>query len=498
MKKALIFSVVLLGGLAFASIASAGNTYTMTLWGASAQYNFYKSELAAGLIQQQSGCSSATVTEGPEFKDDAGNTTYYTATCSNGNTYVVDLNARASYDGILAMQGKAVNEDKSNTQIQGVFCNPGTKAGPVFPASCNPGTSKDNCDYSYRVMTDPSGTATLSLPCEQLNCSGGFVSETNLVCKEVDVALSDVAPSSFIQSTPARSFSSGIPYPTSWIINHPMVVPFGFFASSDVTYSTCSGGTVTTGQQCSSGSQCDSGVCSGATISNISKIQILLIASGEAVNWSDFGAGYSSGNGNLITFCSRQAGSGTLATLDLGTLRRPAQPAAGPSGYVLGWAPSNPVFTDGTTAEMFCVNDNEGAIGFADADQAAKIAPQVTSSSYPNVVALKFEGIVPSRRSIRNGEYDNFYSKEWVLESNTAPDYGTWPTATTSTVTNFMTWLANPNNWPTYSAAASSFNYWATLCEMNFMKDYDYTYPYLVGANCPAGPHVDANGGVLP
>jgi len=474
----MIFAVALLSAFAFASVASAGNTYTLTLWGASAQYNFYKDRIAGLFSTGGAGCVPATAVA--EQKDNAGNTISYSCTNGNGDTYVADLNARASYDGVYAMSGDAVTADKSNANVNGVFCNPGTKTGGVFPASCNPGTSNDTCDYAYRVMADPSGTGTRVMPCDALKCAGGTLTENHLVCKQVDLALADVELTSFLQNTPARNFSSGlgITAPSTWNSYNPMIVPFSFYAHNDITYSTCVGGDKA-GMQCSAAGDCDSGNCKQNPLSNITRAQILLITFGSAQLWTDFGAGY--GPAENIVLCSREAGSGTLATLDVGLLRKTGVTA--PGGYILGWSPNDAIYTDGTTAEMYCVNDNAGAIGFADSDQTAKMTPWVTTSAYPNAMVLNWEGITPSRRAVRNGEYDNFFSKEWIWENTKSPNYGTWSGFKTG-IKPYVTWLLNPAN----GGTSLSYNWWATLCEMTFMKDHDFTYPYYVGASCPQTP----------
>jgi len=506
MRKLIIGGMILLGALAFASFGEAA-TFQKNIWGASAQYQLY-SETIPGLLTTTLGCPAANYSAGTTLYDDTGKSIWFKATgCTGGNTYIFDLNAKASYDGVLALEGSAHPQDKQNAHENYIFCDPATFS--QANTTCLPGQAGDHCNYAYRVMTDPNGTVSLTFPCSTLFNNGatdsycpnasGYSNAFNVACNQIDIALSDVNPSSFTQTTPGtvagsstsvavpngRNFptyyADGVPTPGSANTYNPMVVPFGFFVHNDVTLSTCSGSYnhQLDGQQCSTLAECQvtghvtgSEACNSAQLTNISRIQVLQIMSGQAVLWTDFGLGYGSGNGDQITLCARDAGSGTHATLTYGILREAAAGAPGIGNYFVGsWAPALTIYNDSTTPLMFCVSNTSGAIGYADADNALS-TPSQGGTTYTGAVPMSYEGVYPNRRSIRNGVYDNFYSEEWVFESTTTPDY----TANTTLWGNFMTAVSNGSALNSTTRA----NFWASLDEMVFMKSADYTYPTYI------------------
>jgi hypothetical protein len=114
-----------------------------------------------------------------------------------------------------------------------------------------------------------------------------------------------------------------------------------------------------------------------------------------------------------------------------------------------------------------CINENGGktagngaAIGYADADQDI--------STYGNVLAVKYNGFKPRRVSIRNGEYDNFWSTQWLYVDPNEPGY----TAKDAVVKSLMAYASDPDNIPTGKTL-----YWAAKNEMSYMKGTDQEYP---------------------
>jgi len=526
MRKQLIIGVVLLGALAFAAQAgAAGQTYEMNLWGASAQFQLFNQSLSNFLQGAPYYCS-------PVAHGDDG--TLGTTTGSNCNgatpgagtdTITIRASSKASYDGVLALQGKAKAEDIAAYPAGAAgsnFCDPVN-----YPAVVTP-------DYHYRIM--------------YLDTT-----KTTKACKRVDLALSDVYPPSFTQDTnPGTTISNGTGNPRRFSNDpitaaslsgfnsyNPMIVPFAFYAHNDVTLSKCSAG-IYANQQCTAGSgatssdcpngplssctynstdkkyECAGGVnagsvckssndcpasygaCTAAPLDNISKIEAILIFSRQATFWTDLGMGYAGGPAatGAITACYRVAGSGTHATLDYGVMKA--------KGYGLATLPnagasSTQVFNDGTGAEMTCVNGTLGAIGYADADQALSMNPLWTAlgntgnAKYASTMPLKFEGIMPSRRAIRNGEYDNFYSKEWIFQDPTSPTFtGAHSAFMLSLVTNGSTGLMDQLSTPGAIDATDRASFWAAFGETNgavvnnemyYMKDTDQLYPKVVAPN---------------
>jgi ABC-type phosphate transport system substrate-binding protein len=204
----------------------------------------------------------------------------------------------------------------------------------------------------------------------------------------------------------------------------PLVVPFAFFANTSV--------------------QKD-----GATITGLSRMQAVQIFSAQAYDWSDFGATYTA---QPIVACLRHAGSGTHATIDKAVMN----PAWGGELLTTEQAPTV-YFNDGSSDMVNCVKLT-GAIGYADADQSAAGA----------IDRLKYNGFYPNYATIKDGEYDNF----WSLQNL----YYHGPDALIESLCNYA---GDPANLPVAKAP-----YWAAACEMTFMKEHDWLYPGYVGSTC--------------
>jgi hypothetical protein len=496
--------------MALVAAPASAATYRINLWGATAQYQLYNQSAATFLINNY-GCPSGTAS--------APSNGVTSCVGSSGDTYVIAVASKASYDGLLALEGKAKAEDlaaaNANPAKTNYFCNPST-----YPTSCNPGASNDSCNYFYRVFGDST-------------------------CQRVDVALLDTQPSSFTQDTapgtpiyttgssvvnPRKFSSDPLTVPGTFNSYNPLVDPFAFYAHNDVTYSTCAAGSIEAGHQCNASdggtaanatdcpvgplSACTNGACAGGKnsgsackssndcpasygacvtnpISNISRLQAILIFSRQAINWTDLGLGYNSAAPGIINVCYRVAGSGTHATLDYGVMKG--------KGYVMSQGlpttntDPNMWFTDGTGDEIGCVNSKAGAIGYADADQALSMPTlwaalgKTGNPTYANTIALAYEGIMPSRRALRNGEYDDFYSLEWVFQDPSDPNMTGTPLLMFQTL---MAQLALP----TAIDATDRKAFWASYGETNgvkvneemwFMKTTDQAYP---GTANPA-PH---------
>jgi hypothetical protein len=234
----------------------------------------------------------------------------------------------------------------------------------------------------------------------------------------------------------------------------------------------CNGG-VNANQNCTRDNQCPDVAlgntsCKAIPIDNISRLMATMIYNGQAYTWKDFGDWYPS---LPIVACLRHAGSGTAATLDYAVMK----------GNGWGWGlvtaenASSPTiwFNDGSSDEMNCVNTLSGAIGYADADQIAG------SVYYPNVHALKYQGVEPKRWKIRNGEYD-FWSLQWIYGNPARTAYSSIKTGWIVPLVNFA---ADPANVPSTKA-----EYWATDAEMVYMKSTDQSYPGYRGASLPQLP----------
>jgi hypothetical protein len=475
MKKLLQGAVI--GAAMFGLVgAASAATVNINIYGASAQHLFWNDAADNFLIAQ--GCTNVAQ---DSFDSKHGITR---GTCGSDTVYI-RYSSKASFDGIYAVKG-AVNTDGCPTAFERKM---------VDEASCS--------DWVL------GGTAC-----------------TALKCQEVTIGASDVAGSSFVQESHGqlkgpngggwvdRTFPATGVDDSGLTPKQPVVVPFGFFANNTVTKTkclgpdpleptasahkavstwgyqcydpdedghsadcigyykcvggTCSGG-VNQGNSCSKATDCpdvalESTVCARIPLDNISRVMAVNIFSGQAWYWTDFGAWY---NSDPIVACLRHAGSGTHSTMDWAVMRSAAAELYG-WPLVTNESASDPTvwFNDGASDEMKCVNQLAGAIGYADADQLEG------TDNYPNVHALKYNGVEPRRTKVRNGEYD-FYSNQWLY----------FKTDLTALENALVAFASDPANIPSTKA-----KFWATADEMVFNKTTDRTYPGYVGASNPQLP----------
>ncbi|MBN1106552.1 MAG: hypothetical protein JXL84_24330 [Deltaproteobacteria bacterium] len=479
MKKLFQGAVMGAAMLGLVGTASAQSVININLYGASAQHLFWND--AADNFLTSRGCTGVAQ---DEFDSKQGITK---GTCGSDTVYI-RYASKASFDGIRTVKGSGGDPDGCGSPFQ-------------------------------RKMVDEATCSDWVL---------GGTACTALKCVEVNLGCSDVAGASFIQESHGQLKG---PNGGGWVDRvftgiddsgldtyNPLIVPFGFFANNTVSKTRCLGpdpteptasahkaistwgyqcydpdedghsadcigyykcvdgkcsGGVNVNQDCTRANQCpdvalENTQCTRIPLDNISRLQATMIFNGQAWYWTDFGAWY---NADPIVACFRHAGSGTHATMDLAVMR----------GNGWGWGlattenASDPTlyFNDGSSDMMKCINQLSGAIGYADADQLAG------NANYPNVHALKYQGVEPKRAKIRNGEYD-FWSKQWIYGN---PERTAYSTIKTSYVEPLMAYAANPSNLPVDKAS-----YWATLDEMVYMKNTDFEYPGYAGASNPQLP----------
>jgi len=400
--KKIITTAVAVAALAgFSGVASAA-VREVNVYGASAQYLYWEAQAANYL--QNIGCYNNGFTKELNSKNMVA-----MGDCANGDTFIFRVSSKASYDGPLAVMGNITDPNRGTNSSQG--------CGDAFP--------------TQRMMVD------------EATCSGATC--TGLKCVEVTIGASDVEGESFTQRSNgqldgpngggviSRLFNS---IDTSSLSNvRKMVVPFGFFVNNSVTKD-------------------------GFVLDNITRHQAVMIYSGQAFYWQDFGAGY---NTNPIVACLRHAGSGTHATIDKTVMH-----GAWGGNLVTNESASDPTvwFNDGSSDLMKCTNQEIGAIGYSNADHISKVGD---GNTYPNITAIAYNGVMPTRVSISTGEYDNFWAVQNCYHN--------------STDTEAAAACASVDNVPASKAA-----YWATTCEMTYMKDKDANYPQYVGPSCEAGP----------
>lgn len=446
--------------LAIAGLAQAAPA-ELNIYGASAQYDFWNAQ-AQNFAQTTLGCT-ATAPVNNSKKHGFVHATACTSTlvpqnAANNNSRDLDIR----YSGIASAEGPLAVK----------------KAAPLdatLATGCNVANGE-------RLMYD---------------------TDTTLVCKQVHVGTSDVPGEALIQSSNGEKFGpngggnfvvnlSGVN--TAGLVPHStVVVPFGFFVNEGVTARKCSTGLV--GNYCTAATQCDTapgkldGACdtTASTITNISRMQAAQIFSGQAADWSDFGAFFTP---KQIVACLRHAGSGTHSTLDFAVLNAGGtgwgsqmavlEDQTGFAGKLIDGGAPKIWFNQGSTDMVQCIDGYDavnttgqviGAIGYADADQAIGVA-----GKSEKVKQLAYNGVYPSRTAIRNGLYD-FYSPAMLYTNLTNP------AANNAIAESMITFAKNPVNIPSTKA-----NYWAAASEMSYMRKDVTKYPSFVGASIPTLP----------
>lgn len=434
MKRSIKSLALAASVLAMAGTAQAA-TYDINIYGASAQYNFWKNlsatyltaSVANGGQNCTGGTTSAEYNTGSDASNDKKHFIVTGTNCNGGHTINIRISSKASYDGINAVR--------------------------------NTGTA------GQRSMLDS-------------------VTNPVLVAKDVHVGASDVAGESFQQESHGQKNgpAGGGQYDMAFTgistsgltVKNPLVVPFAFFVNNSVTYNKCVGGTndgmlcVTAGAQdiCGTG-----GTCTNTQLDNISRPMAVNIFGNKSWYWSDLGASFNAGTaGNEIIACHRHAGSGTHATIDYAVLTHgkwggnlPTQESTAvtsDSGIVY--------FNESSSNEMNCINTLAGAIGYADADQKL--------TDYTSTHQVKYQGVPARRNTVRNGLYD-FWSVQNLYINNTKTPVNVAPR---TIIDSMITWASKPASINLLPSPMPSF--WASFNEMVYMKSSDKTYEIYRGA----------------
>ena len=438
--------------LAVAGTALADNpTYEINIYGASAQFTFWNAAVPnwiKSLTSSTYGCSSSTTVTTSTFNS---TNKVHTAACTNANI-IVRVSSKASFDGILALKGDDSQAASGSTAEK---CESGQAGYP---------TNASDAPY-YRKMAD------------ETSLSGGTIA--SLKCYRVTIGASDVAGASFKQSSngslngtsagayTVRSFS-GIDT-TGLTAQKPFLVPFAFYVNT-------SNSTLNT-----------------AMNDNISRMQAVLLFSGQIADWSQFGSSYPSLH---TTVCLRHAGSGTHSTLDYAVLRGGSVTGTGTnwghtpattqntsfnattSSLLPTYDSTSPdiYFNDATGDELNCINNHEGAIGYADADKAWNSTTTSVNYNpipgYANIKQLKYQGEYATADSIQHGRYD-FWTNEFAY-------YDT--TQLSTTMRNLVYSTGTPKGILKYVAGnipASETYFWVynNVATMPFTKSTDKKYP---------------------
>ncbi|MDY6905461.1 MAG: hypothetical protein SWH61_12325 [Thermodesulfobacteriota bacterium] len=242
--------------------------------------------------------------------------------------------------------------------------------------------------------------------------------------------------------------------------------------------------------------------CMQQPIDNISRLQALLIFSGQVNNWKAFGPWYPD---LPIVQCMRHAGSGTHATLDKAIFRgdRAMITETVAAAYVndyMDWA-GDPFLADWRECEVDgvcgtgvntphaaatnhtgeeatvwhyksstdltydCVDWYDGGIGYIDADKV--LGNDDSSHSH----TIKLEGVEPTREKVKFGEYVYWSAQQCQYDANVVP------AVEQNIIEGLVAYAANPANLSN-AAFGTSADWWATSGdEMRVKKISDIAYP---------------------
>ncbi len=466
-KMALVSALFL--GLAGPSLSDAA-PIDINIYGASAQFDFWKNLGGSFLTTPTpdgAGCSVGSKTTASN-----GSAQYAVSATDclgvSGQVITIRVASKASYDGIFAVSGTT---------------------GSGADNTC--GNAPDQL-YQRNMITSTSDTA--------------------LTCQPVYVGASDVAGEAFTQQShgalkgPLGGASTDRVFngiSTTGLHNHnPIIVPFGFFVNKAVTMKTCDSGTKQ-GEQCASNADCAGSTCASAgpaVLNDISRMMAVMIFSGSVKNWTDFGKGFPASM--PIVACLRHAGSGTQATLDQGVMSHNAWGKNTNNQEFYG-DPSFPIqfFNDGTGDMQNCINGAYGlcddgatycgsngdctrlgggstcttvasslwgAVGFMDADK------DNAGGGFANIKGpLYYNGFKPYRWNIRNGLYDNFWTKQNMYTKDSQLNANQQTVA--ERMATFASKAANLNATDLGSQARA--DCWASGEEMGYGKAHDKDYP---------------------
>lgn len=416
------------------TLASSAQALDLNMFGASAEVAFWNEAapqfLAASVADGGMGCTSVVHGSYDSNNGIARGFNCAGAPDSTDTTITIRYTANKSVEGPRAVMGM----DPNNLD------------------SCSDNAGMDD---HYRLManiTDDGAT-------------------TSMGCNRVNLGASDVASESFTQQSsgnkngiydttpfadaldPATIPGADTPGMVHW---NPIVVPFSFFANKELT-----------------------------ATDNLSRLQAVLLMSGNVGNWSQFGY-----PAKKVLLCMRHAGSGTHATLDRAVMRGDRKlPIAQATPPAFVNAPTI-YFHTSTSGLLKCVQDNanlEGsaiAVGYADSDalvsSVAADGSEVLNSAYSNVKRLTYNGIgqgmsagltvAPIKTQIANGQY-SFWSSQWIYMNPTQLLNANEQTAADT----MMAYASDPAHLP----QATKKYYWLAKNELNVQKENDAVLPHF-------------------
>jgi hypothetical protein len=473
MKKTMFKTI--LAAASLAAVAGTAGAQDINIYGASAEFNFWK---GAGIafLQAAAPAGLGCGTVSGAIKDPSGKSFIIVGSgCSNSTVLGADTNVnfrvanKASYDGIFAVT--------NSSDSQGTPCGGANNARSMANAAASDTQAVDGCNVVTLGASDVPANA--------------FVQKSS-------GPLQGPLPSG-TQASITRVFNNGAGVDTAALgtlaLNtnyyQPVKVPFGFFLTSNVKAKTCNTLSPTPGDFCNADIDCGStgtpavpiaGSCNttSAPVSNITREMVTELFHGTLANWSSF-AGFDS---LPVTVCVRHAGSGSHATIDLALMNK-AWGAAWPASSITNkfW------YNDSTGDLLNCMREAQattktgrqttvtGAIGYADADTDLTNGGLVASGVIYG--PLKYNGTYPNAQNIISGVYDLYADQTLYLAptANTANSYGVTQKAATDLLMSYLN-----DSTGSHLNGTSFRNFWAAAAEMKVGRSGNpFSYPVRGG-----------------
>ena len=495
--KTLAIAACLLAGAASAHAATDINIY-----GASAQYVFLRN--VANDILIANGCSNADISSGYELADGseyiitAGTSAATSGNCLAAGGYTLRLANKSSRDGIKTSMGQAAAGGCATVGQAPFLTAAGDLAttcltvtmGASDVAAATYSETTNGCEYgpvlnALGYCTTPNATA------KKCTTNAGGVNDGTAAFPGDCYRAANVA--------------GAITLPSGAVVKNPMILPFAFWVNNTVQVSKCSAADSNAGHLCKpvTGEGCATAAnCTTGPIDNVSRIMVANIFGKISTDWTDFGAAYTSTAAHTkIRACLRQAGSGSLATLNeavmnngkwgkalIQTNSTSCIPGAGTwPGCLPKIDNSDAVaavwFASSTDDMLHCVNLLQNAIGFSDADACTGTSPYTNGVhayaaapySMPNLCSnlhmVTYNGTLPTRDNVRNGLYD-FWTLENLYINGTTYPAGSNEQNFFNTAISTLTPTVLTN-----TKVGDSANYWTSTSEMRWTKTADTIYP---------------------
>lgn len=433
-------TILTLAAVGLMASGAAAASYELNLYGASAQYKFWKDVGPAYLQEAPASCTDAQIADA---EGEVGSNDQYIAQCTNanGDTYTFRVTESKSSEGVNSVQG-LLTDGSSNI--------------------CATDDEREMADTFTATVGGAKGTVD-SIACKDVTIGASDVNAVTFNQKSTGAfKWQDATPSDWSDTSLVKE-AKNLTVPAGFRVLRPIVVPFSFFVNN------------TPGTE--------------VPFDGLSRVQVLNLMSGKVKNWNQFDADLdgdgtpgepgllSAGGDSLpVVLCMRHAGSGTHATLDAFVMRGEAQlvntQAMPGDGFLFDAGLQPETYFNTSSSDLTkCVGNKPGAVGYADSDKiksltAANNYRVVGDAKYGDVKKVAFNGYYAERDNIINGNY-GFWSAQWLFARADEP------TVVDQMITALDTFASDPAN----LANSGKADWWAVQGEMNVSKTNDFSMP---------------------